>query len=119
MFMITAQQSRDDAREIGEALSLSEKTVETINAYPLPELMDPRERFSAFTYVANDQIRRLVGTVKNVASRELLYAASSDSETFDRRSEALGRYKNLVAGIMAESDKLICATEESATEAIL
>src|SRR3984893_13832158 len=83
MFMITAQQSRDDAREIGEALSLSEKTVETINAYPLPELMDPRERFSAFTYVANDQIRRLVGTVKNGASRELLYAASSDSETFD------------------------------------
>jgi hypothetical protein len=49
MFFVTTQQSRDDAREIGEALSLSDKTVETINAYPLPELMDPRERFSAFT----------------------------------------------------------------------
>jgi type IV secretion system protein TrbE len=119
MFLITAQQSRDDAREIGEALSLSGKTVETINSYPLPELMDPRERFSAFTYVANDQIRRLVGTAKNVASRELLYAASSDNETFDQRSMVLGTYKNLVAGIMAESDKVVCATEESATDTIL
>lgn len=119
MFMITAQQSREDAREIGEALSLSDKTVETINAYPLPELMDPKERFSAFTYVANDQVRQLIGTVKNVASRELLYAASSDNETFDQRSEALGSYKNLVTGIIAESDKLDCATEESATDAIL
>jgi hypothetical protein len=48
MFFITSQQSRDDAREIGEPLSLSDKTVETINAYPLPELMDTRERSSAF-----------------------------------------------------------------------
>jgi len=86
MFMITAQQSREDAREIGEALSLSDKTVETINAYPLPELMDPKERFSAFTYVANDQVRQLIGTVKNVASRELLYAASSDNETLESPS---------------------------------
>jgi hypothetical protein len=119
MFLITAQQSRDDAREIGDALNLSDKTVETVNAYPLPELMDPKERFSAFTYVANDQVRRLVGTVKNVASRELLYAASSDNETFDRRSVALANYKNLVTGIISESDKLECATENSATEAIL
>ena len=83
MFFITSQQSREDAKEIGMALGLSDKTVETINSYPLPELMDPKERFSAFTYIANDKIRRLVGTVKNVASRELLYAASSDNETFD------------------------------------
>ena len=34
MFMVTAQQSREDAREIGQALGLSEKTVETIHSYP-------------------------------------------------------------------------------------
>jgi type IV secretion system protein TrbE len=119
MFLITSQQSREDAREIGMALGLSEKTVETISSYPLPELMDPKERFSAFTYVANDRVRRLVGTVKNVASRELLYAASSDSETFDRRTASLGSYKNVVAGIIQESGELLCAREESATEPIL
>ena len=119
MFFVTSQQSRDDAKEIGAALGLSHKTVETINSYPLPELMDPKERFSAFTYIANDKIRRLVGTVKNVASRELLYAASSDNETFDSRAALLGNYKNIVTGIIQESEKLLCASEESATEPIL
>jgi hypothetical protein len=119
MFLITAQQSRDDVKEIGEALSLSTKTMETINNYPLPELMDPRERFSAFTYVANDRMRRLVGTVKNVASRELLYAASSDNETFDERKKALAQYRDVVNGIIQESGAIACAKEESATDPIL
>jgi type IV secretion system protein TrbE len=119
MFLITAQQSREDAADIGGALSLSQKTVDTIHNYPLPELMDPSDRFSAFTYVANDKIRRLVGTVKNVASRELLYAASSDNETFDERTACLSSYKNIVAGILQESEKISCATEASATEPIL
>jgi type IV secretion system protein TrbE len=34
MFLVTSQQSRDDAKEIGAALGLSDKTVETINSYP-------------------------------------------------------------------------------------
>jgi hypothetical protein len=119
MFVITAQQSREDAHDIGEALGLSQKTVDTIHNYPLPELMDPANRFSAFTYIANDKIRRLVGTVKNVASRELLYAASSDNETFDERTTRLATYKNIVTGIMEESEKFACATEASATEPIL
>src|SRR5246500_2149395 len=119
MFLITAQQSREDARDIGAALGLSQKTVDTIHNYPLPELMDPANRFSAFTYIANDKIRRLVGTVKNVASRELLYAASSDNETFDERTTRLATYKNIVTGILQESEKIACATEASATESIL
>ena len=123
MFMVTAQQSREDAKDIGQALGLSEKTVETsvetIHSYPLPELMAPKERFSAFTYITNDKVRRMVGTVKNVASRELLYAASSDNETFDQRNAVLGSYKNVVTGIIEESEKLLCASEESATDPIL
>src|SRR5258708_4209274 len=119
MFLITAQQSREDAHDIGEALGLSQKTVDTIHNYPLPELMDPANRFSAFTYIANDKIRRLVGTVKNVASRELLYAASSDNETFDDRAASLGRHQNIVTGIIQESEKLPCASGESATRPLL
>jgi type IV secretion system protein TrbE len=119
MFLITAQQSREDACDIGEALGLSPKTVDTIHNYPLPELMNPSDRFSAFTYLANDKVRRLVGTVKNVASRELLYAASSDNETFDERTASLATYKNIVTGILQESEKIACATEFSATEPIL
>ncbi|MBV8898893.1 MAG: hypothetical protein JOY92_02130 [Verrucomicrobia bacterium] len=119
LFLITAQQSREDAREIGEALSLSEKTIETIYNYPLPELMDPKDRFSAFTYVANERSRKLIGTVKNVASRELLYAASSDNETFDRRAAALRRHPSVMAAILNESENMACAREKIATEPIL
>ena len=119
MYLITAQQSREDVNDIGKALGLSDKTIDTIRNYPLPELMDPKSRFSAFTYVANDKVRRLVGTVKNVASRELLYAASSDNETFDERTAKLGSYKNIVTGIIHESERTACAAEESATESIL
>ncbi|MBV9999181.1 MAG: hypothetical protein JO015_08715 [Verrucomicrobia bacterium] len=119
LFLITAQQSREDAREIGEALSLSEKTIDTIYNYPLPELMDPKDRFSAFTYVANERSRKLIGTVKNVASRELLYAASSDNETFDRRTAAMRRYPNVITAILNESENMACARENSATDPIL
>jgi len=76
-------------------------------------------RFSAFTYITNDKVKRMVGTEKNVASRELLYAASSDNETFDQRNAVLGSYKNIVTGIIEESEKLLCASEESATDPIL
>jgi hypothetical protein len=38
MFMITSQQSREDAREIGVVLGLSDKTVETINSYPIEKV---------------------------------------------------------------------------------
>ena len=119
MYLITAQQSREDVNDIGKALGLSDKTIDTIRNYPLPELMDPKSRFSAFTYVANDKVRRLVGTVKNVASRELLYAASSDNETFDERTAKLGSYKNIITGIIHESERIACAAEESATDSIL
>jgi hypothetical protein len=54
-----------------------------------------------------------------VVSRELLYAAASDNETFDRRTASLGNYQNIVTGIIEESEKLLCASEESATNPIL
>ena len=63
--------------------------------------------------------RKLIGTVKNVASRELLYAASSDNETFDRRSGALRRHPNVMTAILKESENMACARETSATEPIL
>ena len=39
MFFVTSQQSRDDAKEIGAALGLSEKTVETIHSYPISSIV--------------------------------------------------------------------------------
>ena len=51
--------------------------------------------------------------------RRRVYAASSDNETFDDRAASLGSHQNIVTGIIQESEKLLCASEESATEPIL
>lgn len=118
MFFITAQQSADDAREIGEALELNQATVKAFSSYELPELMAPSQRYSAFTYVANDKRHRLVGTVKNVACRELVYAAQSDGEIFDSRKEKLSQYQDIVDGIINESMSLPEPPPELSTEHI-
>jgi len=53
-----------------EAVGLSPKDGRHDSQHPLPELMDPSNLNQCFHLVANDQVRRLVGTVKNVASRD-------------------------------------------------
>ena len=118
VFFITAQQSIEDAAEIGEALELNKRAVETVRRYTLPEYMAPLERYSAFTYVANDRVRRMVGSVKHVPCREVLYAAKSDNEIFDERKERLERYSDIVEGIIAESSALAVPPEEFSTEPI-
>jgi len=118
VFFITAQQSLEDAEDIGQALELNPRTVETIRRYTLPEYMPPLERYSAFTYVANDRVRRVVGSVKNVPCREVLYAAKSDNDTFDQRKERLAQYSDIVEGIIAEASSLPVPPEEFSCEPI-
>ena len=118
VYFITAQQSVEDAEDIGQALELNRRTVETIRRYTLPEYMPAMERYAAFTYVANDRMRRAVGTVKNVPCREVLYAAKSDNETFDERKERLAQYSDIVEGIIAEASSLPVPAEEFSTEPI-
>ena len=118
VFFITAQQSVEDAEEIGEALELNRRAVETVRRYTLPEYMPATERYSAFTYVANDRVRRMVGSVKHVPCREVLYAAKSDNDTFDERKERLAQYGDIVEGIITESATLEVPPEEFSTEPI-
>jgi type IV secretion system protein TrbE len=118
MHLITAQQSYEDAQDIGKALQLSPRAVSAIMSYTLPELQPANERYCALTYVANDARKRLVGTIKNVASREVIYAAASDNETFDSREALLREYEDIVEGIIAESESVTAATERSSTEPI-
>jgi hypothetical protein len=60
----------------------------------------------------------MVGSVKHVPCREVLYAAKSDNETFDERKERLERYSDIVEGIIAESSALAVPPEEFSTEPI-
>jgi hypothetical protein len=53
-----------------------------------------------------------------VASRELIYAAASDNETFDGRQKQLGGYDDIVEGIISESQSIVAPAEERATDPI-
>lgn len=55
--------------------------------------------------VASADGRRLVGTLRLVASREVVYCGKSDGTTFDRRRRALKAYPDIVQGILEEARK--------------
>jgi hypothetical protein len=60
----------------------------------------------------------MVGSVKHVPCREVLYAAKSDNDIFDERKECLAQYGDIVEGIITESATLEVPPEEFSTEPI-
>ena len=105
LILISAQPSPRAAEEIADALELSAAARQTIKRYPLPEHQSGQTKFSSFLMVAPDPRRKLVGTFRNIAAPEVVYAGSSDNETFDNRQKALSQYPDIVQGILTESRK--------------
>lgn len=104
LFIISAQPSPRAAEEICRALELSATSEQTIKRYVLPE-NQVGEKFSSFLMVAPDARRKLVGTFRNHASREVVYAGSSDNEIYDKRQKELSKYEDVVEGILTEARK--------------
>jgi type IV secretion system protein TrbE len=101
---VSAQPSPQAADEIASALELSTAAKEAIKHYPSPEHQTGR-KFGSFLMCADDPRRRLVGTLRNIATPEVVYCGASNNETFDRRKKALSRYDDVVQGIIAEARK--------------
>jgi type IV secretion system protein TrbE len=104
LFLVSAQPSPSAADDIAEVLELSETAKQAIKSYPLPEYQTG-QKYSSFLMVAPDPRRKLVGTFRSIASREIIYAGSSDNEIFDERTKALSKYEGIVEGILAEARK--------------
>jgi hypothetical protein len=104
LFLVSAQPSPRAAEEICDALELSEAARATIKRYPLPEHQGA-QKFSSFLMVAPHPRQKLVGTFRNIACKEVVYAGASDNKTFDRRKAALSQYPDVVQGILEESRK--------------
>jgi hypothetical protein len=104
LFVVSAQPSPRAADEICEALQLSESAKEALKRYPLPEHQTGR-KFSSFLMVAPDPRRKLVGTFRNIAAPEVVYAGASDNEVWDKRQKALLQYDDVVTGIITEARK--------------
>ena len=106
LFLVSAQPSAEAAAEIGEGLALSEAAVRTIRRYPLVEHQPGHAKYSSFTVWAPDPRRNLCGTMRNVASREVVYCGRSDGEEFDKRQQELAPYDDVVEGILTEARRV-------------
>ena len=105
LIIVSAQPSPAAVKEIGDALELTDATRQTIQRFPLPEHQSSGRKFSSFTMICPDPRRKIVGTFRNVAAPEVIYAGSSDNEIFDERQKALKQYEDVVEGILELSRK--------------
>ena len=83
------QNDRQDLEEIAEAINLPERAVEEIQNYTLPEHQIGKEKASYMMVYAVRGDVNSCGTAKIKASKELVYAASSNGEVFDDRISVL------------------------------
>lgn len=104
LFLISAQPSVAAAREIAQALNLTEAVEKQIQMLPQVE-HQTGQKFSSWIMVAPGARRQLVGPFINVASPELIYCAISNTKVFDERAKALSKYDNVVTGILEEARK--------------
>jgi type IV secretion system protein TrbE len=105
LFLVSAQPSPAAAEEIGKALKLSETAEESIRRFPLPEHQIAKVKYSSFLMYAPQPTRALVGTLRNIASPEVIYCGKSDNEVFDQRAKELTDYDDVVEGILRQSRK--------------
>ena len=61
------------------------------------------QKYAQFTYYHTDERRPTIVTMRNVASREMLYCASSSGALYDQRTRELKGHKNVVEGIVANA----------------
>ena len=102
LIVASAQPSPRAADEICDLLELNESAKEALKRYPLPEHQTGR-KFSSFLMVAPDPRKKLVGTFRNIAAPEVVYAGASDNEVWDERQKALLQYDDIVTGIITEA----------------
>jgi hypothetical protein len=75
---------------------------DAVMSHPEPEKLSG-QKFSQFTYYHTDERRPLIVTMRNVASREMLYCASSAGAHFDERQKALRGTNDIVETIIANA----------------
>jgi hypothetical protein len=104
LFIVSAQPSPRAADEIAAALEIGDSAKEALKRYPLPE-HQTGQQFSSFLMVAPDPRRKLVGTFRNIAAPEVVYAGASNNKVWDERQKALLAYNDVVTGIITEARK--------------
>lgn len=103
LFLVSAQPDEAAAAEIAQMLGLSPAEERELKSYATPE--NQIKKFGSFLMVIPDSRHKIVGTLRNYASPAVIYCGASDTDVFDKRTEALKKYDDIVEGILIESAK--------------
>ncbi len=102
ILFLLRQSDRSDIEDLAQDFPIPEAVKDAVMSHPEPEkIIGPK--FSQFTYYHTDERRPLIVTMRNVASREMLYCASSSGAHFDERQKALRGHANIVDAIVANA----------------
>mgnify|MGYP001309599416 CR=1 FL=1 len=102
MLFLLRQSDRSDIEDLSRDFPIPETVKDAVMSHPEPEKI-VGTKYSQFTYYHTDERRPLIVTIRNVASREMLYCASSSGAPFDARQKDLSGHADIVEAIIANA----------------
>jgi type IV secretion system protein TrbE len=102
ILFLLRQSDRADVEDLARDFPIPDAVKDAVMTHPEPEKIVGR-KYSQFTYYHTDERRPMVVTMRNVASREMLYCASSSGAHFDQRAQELKKHGDVVNGIIAHA----------------
>ncbi len=102
ILFLLRQSDRADVEDLAMDFPIPDAAKDAVMSHPEPEKI-VGQKYSQFTYYHTDEGRPLIVTMRNVASREMLYCASSSGAHFDQRAKDLKGKANVVEGIIANA----------------
>ena len=102
ILFLLRQSDRSDIEDLSRDFPIPEAAKDAVMSHPEPEKL-VGQKYSQFTYYHTDERRPMIVTMRNVASREMLYCASSSGAHYDQREKELRAYPNVVEGIIANA----------------
>jgi type IV secretion system protein TrbE len=88
-FFILPLKDVEDVNDLGDTIDLPLGTREIIRKCPLPETLPPQNRYGCVNYFSVGEDNPVNGMIHNYVTPEMLYAASSSGDVFQKREEEL------------------------------
>jgi type IV secretion system protein TrbE len=102
ILFLLRQSDRSDIEDLAKDFPIPDAAKDAVMSHPEPEKI-VGQKYSQFTYYHTDERRPLIVTMRNVASREMLYCAASSGAHFDERQKALRQHGDVVEAIIAHA----------------
>ncbi len=102
-YFLMRQNNADQVRRIARVIGLPGAAQRAIVQHPLIEHQAGVRKASYFTYFSRETQVPVCGTVRVEVDPAMLYVAESSGAVFDRRAKALGKYRSVYEGVLAES----------------